>query len=250
MNATLLQHQQLLQCAQSGSIFHSQPSTLQLPLTPSQIIQLAEPWLKKQRASLWHRVFSHGPIYFDLCELVCTAALQCHRMDMYDHWYAHLSSIFPSTSLRLRMLQGLRAECDLQFEKATHIYNEILKQDETHSGAAKRLVVVYRQSRRPREAIQALNAYLDVYQCDVEAWEELMDVYVKESMWDQAAYCAEECMQLRPLVYGYALVYAQVLVKQGQYGLAQKYFLKVLALSQGQVDALKGVLEVGLRVIM
>lgn len=43
-----------------------------------------------------------------------------------------------------------------------------------------------------------LNKYLEIFQCDVESWFELAEIYLAELEYEKAAFCFEELILLNP----------------------------------------------------
>ena len=63
---------------------------------------------------------------------------------------------------------------------------------------AKRKVALLVGQQRNEEAIRALNEILELSPTDAEAWAEMADLYLKLSLYLQAAFCLEEVLLIHP----------------------------------------------------
>lgn len=61
-----------------------------------------------------------------------------------------------------------------------------------------------------QKAIQLLNEYLQIFMSDIEAWQELSELYLFCAMYKQAAFCYEEMILSAPTNHLFALKYAEV----------------------------------------
>lgn len=106
--------------------------------------------------------------------------------------------------------------------------------------ASKRQIALLKARNKSEEVIEALTKYLDTYYDDLEAWQELCDIYLSKYMYDQAAYCCEEVILLQPSNHIYILKYAEILYTLNHLPLALKHYCKVLELCTDNVRALYG----------
>ena len=74
----------------------------------------------------------------------------------------------------------------------------------------KRRVALAKAQKDTRLAVELLNAYLEVFMGDTEAWTELSNLYVTAGQLSAAAFCLEECLLQHPENYVYYLRYADV----------------------------------------
>lgn len=95
-------------------------------------------------------------------------------------------------------------------------------------------------------AVQALVAYLDVYQTDPAGWEQLCDLYIHLQLLDQARFCAEEVVMHNPRDLQALMRLADLLYAQGAasgFAPALGYYCKAVELSKGcSVRGLYGVM--------
>lgn len=62
----------------------------------------------------------------------------------------------------------------------------------------KRKIALLRSMSRSSDAIAALVELLDSSPTDAEAWAELSDLYLTQSLYSQAIYCLEEVLLITP----------------------------------------------------
>jgi tetratricopeptide (TPR) repeat protein len=68
---------------------------------------------------------------------------------------------------------------------------------------------------KTEDAVDALLKYLDTFSLDTEAWEFLVTLYQNNKKLDQAVFCLEELLLLRPQNAEYMLRYAEVCDNHG-----------------------------------
>ena len=91
------------------------------------------------------------------------------------------------------------------------------------------------------ETIQILNEYLQIYQNDLEAYEELADIYLSISEYKNALFCIEELILNNPKNYIFHLKYADILYTIGDNRNARKYYSQSLNInSESNTRALFG----------
>ncbi|TPX61670.1 hypothetical protein PhCBS80983_g01010 [Powellomyces hirtus] len=144
------------------------------------------------------------------------------------------------SSVRVKRLHGLLAESHGDFDRAIEIYNAALEQDEVNVLIHKRLVAVLVSQGKRTEAIERLVVYVDAFMQDVEGWTELAALYLEENMLQQAAFCFEELLMLRPQNHLYHVRYAELLYTLGKFDPAVKYYCAALELCRDNVRALCG----------
>ncbi|KAI8804758.1 hypothetical protein BJ742DRAFT_823148 [Cladochytrium replicatum] len=152
-----------------------------------------------------------------------------------------LAKFPPKDSSRSSRLLGLQFESTGQFDKAVEVYEAALAKDESNIGLHKRIITALRAQGRKQEAIEGLVRYLDVFMSDIEGWLELSSLYLGELMYQQAAFCLEEVILLRPSNHLYHLRYADILFSFGQVELALKHYCRALELCTDNVRAFYGI---------
>ena len=63
---------------------------------------------------------------------------------------------------------------------------------------AKRRIALLQSLSRTTEAINALTELLESSPTDIEAWTELSDLYLSQSLFPQAVFCLEEVLLVAP----------------------------------------------------
>jgi ER membrane protein complex subunit 2 len=140
-------------------------------------------------------------------------------------------------SRRARRLQGMYYEAASQWDKAEAVYESMLDADPADEAATKRLAALSRSRGDPAGAAAILRTYLDHFQGDLQAWEELCELYCEAGALKQAAFCAEEAILLAPGNPAAHLRYADLLYSLGgaeQCRTARSYYSKALQLSGGR----------------
>eukprot|EP00911_Craspedida_sp_UC1_P002919 UC1_evm1s2133 len=186
-----------------------------------------------------------GAEQWDVYEQVALAALDCggeEASDVFSECIAALRAQFPD-STRVSLLQGRKLEAEGKFGEAQKLYNDVLEADETNMTAQQRIVALLVQQRKLKQAVDKLNEYLKMYGTDQQAWQQLLELYLKQGMVEQAAFCAEELVLMAPLNHVYNRTYAEVLYTLGDdenVRTARRYFAQALKLCPGNARALCG----------
>lgn len=184
---------------------------------------------------------------WDLYERVLLAAADCARPDIADHCLRALIKRFGAKSLRVRTLAGSvfemddertaqSAELETRTREAEKQYDHVLKADPVNMAAWKRKVAVCKAEGDLTSATIELNQYLEVFQTDEQAWQELFDLYVAQRKFELAKFAAEELITSAPENYLYHLQYADVLYSLGgraNVELASVYYSQSLELNMG-----------------
>lgn len=92
-------------------------------------------------------------------EQVCIAALDCNELGIAQKCIQELYKDFPK-SLRVKKFEAMFLEAQEKYEEAIEILDNIIKHDETHSGAKKRKIAILKAQGRNVEAIKELADYL------------------------------------------------------------------------------------------
>ncbi|KAF8056117.1 ATPK2 [Scenedesmus sp. PABB004] len=182
-----------------------------------------------------------------LHEQVGVALLECGRLAAALPLVKAVLLKFPD-SIRARRLQGMYYEAQGQLGRAKQLYEEIMTTHPHNEVIPKQLATLHRSSGELPLAIEVLRTYLDHFQNDREAWEELADAYTEAGMYGQAAFCLEEVLTLGALSPCGLVRYADTLASLGgaaQLRTARAYYAKALALSGGRsARALYGLVAV------
>eukprot|EP00743_Colponemidia_sp_Colp-15_P001554 GILK01001697.1.p1 GENE.GILK01001697.1~~GILK01001697.1.p1 ORF type:complete len:309 (+),score=41.44 GILK01001697.1:41-928(+) len=149
-----------------------------------------------------------------ITEQVFLASLDAHVEDWSVHCLEMLEAQFPR-SRRVRRLSGMLRESTGHFDKATEIYDELLEEDPTDVHCARRKIVILKTQGKVAECIEELNKYLESFCADVDAWQELADLYISQQQFSKASFCYEELILANPQNYLYHLRLAELLYSQG-----------------------------------
>ena len=125
-----------------------------------------------------------------------------------------LDTQFPE-SHRVQRLKGMHLESLGKTREAQHIYDAVLKEDPTNSLVSKRKIAILRSENKLPDAINQLGIYLKTYMNDMEAWQELCDLYLKVQDYAKAAHTMEELVVTHPHHHLYQQRYADILYTMG-----------------------------------
>lgn len=195
-------------------------------------------WLDR----LWLNVDSLGNEKYLILEQVCIAALDCHILSVAKTCIETLSKEFPK-SLRVKKLEAMYFEASENYDTALDILNNIIKVDETNSAARKRKIAVLKAQGKSVEAIKELTDYLKVFMADIEAWQELSELYIAEQDFSKAAFCVEELILHNPHNHLLHQRYADVKYTQGgveNLETARSYYSQALKMNPKNMRALYG----------
>eukprot|EP00358_Blepharisma_japonicum_P005352 CAMPEP_0202942296 /NCGR_PEP_ID=MMETSP1395-20130829/2455_1 /ASSEMBLY_ACC=CAM_ASM_000871 /TAXON_ID=5961 /ORGANISM="Blepharisma japonicum, Strain Stock R1072" /LENGTH=161 /DNA_ID=CAMNT_0049638349 /DNA_START=280 /DNA_END=762 /DNA_ORIENTATION=+ len=126
------------------------------------------------------------------------------------------------------------------------IYEEMLATNPLDAATWKRKIALFRTTGKIDDAINTLNSYLETFQADIEAWEELADIYLSNQHFSQAAYCYEEVVLSSPENCWVILKYAEILYSIGtleKVNLARKYFMQAIILNNQCTRAMWGLYQ-------
>ncbi|XP_028026259.1 ER membrane protein complex subunit 2-like [Bombyx mandarina] len=132
-----------------------------------------------------------------ILEQVIYAALDCHMYCIAMLCLVMLSNEFPG-SLRVMKLKAAVLEAEEKFDEALELLDNIIKVDETNSAARKRRIAILKAQGYIVEAIKELVDYLKKFMSDVEAWQELCNLYLQVQDYSRAVFCAEELLLHQP----------------------------------------------------
>ncbi|KAJ3025469.1 UNVERIFIED_CONTAM: hypothetical protein HDU68_007104 [Siphonaria sp. JEL0065] len=143
------------------------------------------------------------------------------------------------TSLRVVKLRGLLLEAEARYDDALALYDQALAQDETYAPIIKRKVAVLVDQGRTNDAIATLNHYLDHFHADLEAWTTLSNLYLRNLMFQQAAFAVEECMILGGFNFLYHIRYAEINMTLNKPAVALKYFCGAVEVTESTGGSLR-----------
>lgn len=155
-------------------------------------------------------------------EEVLKKALLQNKNDIAKSCLDHLKRNFPS-SLRVLKLESLIYETE-DFDYTTALFKEIFKQSEADQYVLRRKVALYKSTNGYSKAIKELNEYLKIYVNDMEAFQELLDLYLDINEYKKAIFCAEELILSNPQNYLYHLQIAEIYYTIGEIKMARYYY--------------------------
>ncbi|CAG9826082.1 unnamed protein product [Diabrotica balteata] len=176
-------------------------------------------------------------------EQVCMAALDSFNLKIAEICIKELYQEFPN-SCRVQILESMLHEADENFDRALHILKNIIKLDATNSSARKRKIAILKSLGRNSEAIKELTEYLKVFMADIEAWQELSELYLTEFDYNKAAFCVEELILHNPHNHLLHQRYADIKYTQGgleNIEIARTYYYQALKLNPNNMRAMYGI---------
>jgi len=188
-----------------------------------------------------------GDERWDVTEQIFYACIDMGNNDLAEKYLQKLTEQFPD-SKRVSRLGGILQEADGDVEDAEEVYKENIKADPTDAASTKRIISLYKAQGKTAEAVKELNKYLQIFQCDVESWMELAEIYLADLEYEKAAFCYEELILLNPANFLIHQRYAETRATIGgldNYLIAKTYFCQAARLS-GNVSnrALWGIVSV------
>lgn len=180
-------------------------------------------------------------------EQVAIAALDTRAMELAIPLVQKIRKKFP-TSSRTYRLTSLYMEACGERAKLLEFHEQIRKDDENNEAILKREVAAEKSRGNLGGAIELLRKYVDVYMLDKAAWEELGELYLQASLYQQAAHCYEELLLHVPSNIAYYVQYADIMYTIGgthasghrsdvvanDYRTAQTYYAAAVRMSEGQ----------------
>lgn len=182
---------------------------------------------------------------YAVLEQVAIAAIEVSHFDLAESCVARLQSRFPS-SHRITALQGMLLEGRGNPLAALEMYDAALEKDSTSLILSRRRIGCLKslEPTHPRggagKVVEALNAHVDTFYTDPEAWQELAEAYAEQGMYAQSAFALEEVLLQVPQNSFYQLKYAETLYTAGEVARAYKAYLRVLEMCQSDGGAKEG----------
>ncbi|KAJ1553022.1 ER membrane complex subunit 2 [Cladochytrium tenue] len=185
---------------------------------------------------------------FSLYEQLFLAAIDVNDLARAREYLALITGRFPkaaadgsSSSSRVQRLVGMLAEAEGDLDGAQAAYAAGLAADEASAPLSKRAAALHAARGDRGAAIAALAAHVDHYAQDAEAWTQLAELYLLEGMPQQAAFCLEELLVLRPASYLLRLRYADLARTLRRPATALRFYAAALEARKDCVRALYGV---------
>ncbi|XP_045449269.1 ER membrane protein complex subunit 2-A-like [Melitaea cinxia] len=175
-------------------------------------------------------------------EQVIYAALDCHYYSIAKSWIMMLFEEFPG-SLRVLRYKAACLEAEEKYDEAMEVLDSIINADETNSAARKRRVAIFKAQGLIQEAIKELVDYLKKFMSDMEAWQELSELYLQVQEYSKAAFCAEELILHQPHNHLMHQRLADIRYTMGgveNMELAKSYYCQALKLNPDNMRALLG----------
>lgn len=118
---------------------------------------------------------SLGDEKFTLCEQVFIAALDTGDDGLATECLSQLLGQFKNSG-RVKRLVGMELEAKGEFEEAIKIYNALLEENPANVSVMKRKICILKGQGKIKDAIRELNIFIEQYQADPTAWQELADL--------------------------------------------------------------------------
>ncbi|KAJ2947311.1 hypothetical protein O0L34_g17024 [Tuta absoluta] len=185
---------------------------------------------------------SLGNDKYVILEQVIFAALDCHQYPIADSCIRILNKEFPN-SMRVQRYRAACLEAEEKYDEALEILDGIIKVDETNAAARKRRVAILKAQGLINEAIKELVDYLKKFMSDVEAWQELCDLYISVGEFSRASFCAEELILHQPHNHLMHQRLADIRYTMGgveNMEMAKSYYSQALKLNPDNMRALLG----------
>ncbi|XP_014359736.2 ER membrane protein complex subunit 2-A [Papilio machaon] len=222
-------------------------------LSPNEVNDLLRKWRENNErkssdvVSLWMNVLQahsnkYGNEKYVLLEQIIYAMLDCHLYGLAKGLIYVLSLEFPR-SLRVMRYKAAALEAEEKYDEALNVLDVIINADETNAPARKRRVAVLKAQGLIHEAIKELADYLKKFMSDVEAWQELCELYLQVQEYSRAAFCAEELILHQPHNHLMHQRLADIRYTMGgieNMELAKTYYCQTLKLNPDNLRALLG----------
>lgn len=176
-------------------------------------------------------------------EQFCLAAIDLYDEDMINVFLTRLKKQFKGSN-RVKLLD-IQANYERigDYETATRKYSDMLKEDETNTGARKRKIAILVAQHNYASAIKELCDYVRRFMNDQEAWKELCELYLLEQEYPKAIFCMEELLLSNSSNHIYHTRLAEMhytSANQESLDLARSYYCQALKLDPNNMRALMG----------
>ncbi|XP_050677841.1 ER membrane protein complex subunit 2-A-like isoform X2 [Leptidea sinapis] len=180
-----------------------------------------------------------------ILEQLIMADLDCNYPMLAAKWIEMLDADFPD-SLRVMKFKSMWYEAHDNYEQAFGILNKIIKADEINAPPAlKRCIAITKAMGMTNEAITKLVEYLNQFMSDMEAWQELSELYLQVQEYSRAAFCIEELILHQPHNHLFHQRLADIRYTMGgveNMELAKTYYCQTLKLNPNNMRALLGLI--------
>jgi len=180
---------------------------------------------------------------YEIREQYTLAFAQVGKITEAKDQYNILELKFGKTSSRVTRLRGAIAEAEGNWDSAILEYSQAIERDETDGISRKRIANALWMSGKRNQALDALSNYLDHFMSDIEGWFTLSNWYMEEYMFQQAAFCLEECLLLRPAHHLYRIRYGEILSTLGDHRNALSAFCGTVEMCADNARGWYGVLN-------
>uniref|UniRef100_A0A7S3LMF9 ER membrane protein complex subunit 2 n=1 Tax=Aplanochytrium stocchinoi TaxID=215587 RepID=A0A7S3LMF9_9STRA len=155
-----------------------------------------------------------GDDIWEVRERVFLAALDEFDLDTAEKMLKEIEKKFPD-SVRMNKLKGLLFEVQGNYKDARTLYGKLEKENEHDQGAVKRKVAILKALGHTDKALKELTSYLEVFQSDQEAWQELALLNVDLGNYAAATFCYEELILHAPTNPFFHLICGESMYTQG-----------------------------------
>jgi tetratricopeptide (TPR) repeat protein len=162
---------------------------------------------------------------FKVTEQLIKALLDCGRIAEAEEYLAQITIEGDGKQL----LKGMVKEYQKDYGAAISIYILILAES-CNNIASKRLALCFLAAGKMDKALEVLVDHVDTFMNDTEAYMLLFELYLQKGWYEQAKFCLEELILLRPRDHLYLLKYGELLFAMGDYAVALKYYCASLEL--------------------
>ncbi|CAH3936637.1 ER membrane protein complex subunit 2-like [Pieris brassicae] len=195
---------------------------------------------------VWEKIYknldSRPNEKYIVAEQLLVAMLDQHSYNLALMWLELLLEQFPG-SLRVMRYKALCLEAQGQYDAAQYVLDEIIKVDETNAPARKRRVASLKAQGLLSDAIKELVDYLKRFTADMEAWQQLGELYLEAADYSRALFCTEELLLHQPHNHLLHQRLADIRYTMGgveNMELAKAHYCRTLKLNPNNLRALLG----------
>ena len=177
-----------------------------------------------------------GNEVWDVREQLFLAYLDTHSLDEAAAELAVLEKQFTRKSTRVVRMQAQLYEAKGSYDGAAREYAAVRALRPNDMLTAKREVAMLRAQGKLKEALLRLNAFVDTFQIDNNAWHELAELNILMGRHREASFCYEELITSAPATPVFHTKYAELLYTMGgseNIELARHHFAQSLTLQKG-----------------
>ncbi|CAK0782567.1 hypothetical protein CVIRNUC_005779 [Coccomyxa viridis] len=171
-----------------------------------------------------------------IMEQVAIAAIDTRALKLAADLIKSIKEKFPDSERSTRLAE-MFLEARGSYEQAEALILEQLEEAPESQMLLKRQVALEKTKGNLSGAIEMLRKYVETFQTDREAWEELGHLYLEAQMYPQAATCYEELLMHQPASAATHVQYADVLYTIGgpaNYQTACTHYSAAIDISSGQ----------------